>query len=179
MHDQNYLAHHGILGMKWGVRRYQNADGSLTMAGKKRQYKQERRQLKRHIKDVHKTNRRNTGFRDGENVLNVDEQVAKAKENSSTYQKYKQNADNDYAMWWRSNRADIIRKKEPSTLTKVLKKRYEDNYAAARAIGEEISSRYNDAYKNAVVKDLGYKDIKAGREALEKYDLMNYALRGR
>ena len=30
------LAHHGIKGQKWGVRRYQNADGTLTEAGKKR-----------------------------------------------------------------------------------------------------------------------------------------------
>lgn len=30
------LYHHGILGQKWGVRRYQNADGTLTEAGKKR-----------------------------------------------------------------------------------------------------------------------------------------------
>ena len=32
----NELHHHGIKGMKWGVRRYQNNDGSLTPAGKKR-----------------------------------------------------------------------------------------------------------------------------------------------
>ena len=30
------LYHHGVKGMKWGVRRYQNKDGSLTAAGKKR-----------------------------------------------------------------------------------------------------------------------------------------------
>lgn len=32
----NYLMHYGILGMKWGVRRYQNEDGTLTEAGKRR-----------------------------------------------------------------------------------------------------------------------------------------------
>lgn len=31
----NYLMHYGVLGQKWGVRRYQNKDGTLTSAGKK------------------------------------------------------------------------------------------------------------------------------------------------
>ena len=33
---RNAIEHHGILGQKWGVRRYQNEDGTLTDAGKQR-----------------------------------------------------------------------------------------------------------------------------------------------
>lgn len=33
---ENELYHYGVMGMKWGVRRYQNEDGSLTAAGRRR-----------------------------------------------------------------------------------------------------------------------------------------------
>ena len=38
--DNNSLKHAGIKGMRWGVRRYQNKDGSLTPAGKNRYYRE-------------------------------------------------------------------------------------------------------------------------------------------
>ena len=34
--DENSLEHHGILGMRWGIRRYQNPDGTLTAEGRER-----------------------------------------------------------------------------------------------------------------------------------------------
>lgn len=36
LYYNNYLAHYGIKGMKWGVRRYQNKDGTYTSLGKRR-----------------------------------------------------------------------------------------------------------------------------------------------
>lgn len=36
MEQSLYIAHHGIRGQKWGVRNYQNTDGSLTTAGRLR-----------------------------------------------------------------------------------------------------------------------------------------------
>lgn len=36
MTTEEFLEHHGIKGQKWGIRRFQNKDGSLTNAGRKR-----------------------------------------------------------------------------------------------------------------------------------------------
>lgn len=52
--DPNYLAHHGIKGQKWGVRRFQNPDGTLTEAGKKRRVSTTKANPRDRIDDMQK-----------------------------------------------------------------------------------------------------------------------------
>lgn len=58
LHYETKLYHHGIKGMKWGVRRYQNTDGSLTPAGKRREAKLSNKAFKKDRVTASK-NRRN------------------------------------------------------------------------------------------------------------------------
>lgn len=51
-HPYEWMAHHGIPGMQWGKRRFQNKDGSLTEAGKRRYASYARRHIRSKDGDV-------------------------------------------------------------------------------------------------------------------------------
>jgi hypothetical protein len=55
---KNYLEHHGVKGQRWGVRRYQNADGSLTEKGKERINKTKDKVEKMYDKMIYKSEKK-------------------------------------------------------------------------------------------------------------------------
>lgn len=60
----NELYHYGIKGMKWGVRRYQNKDGSYTEAGKKRNFKKIEKAYLNDIKNGYKDHNSGKTYRE-------------------------------------------------------------------------------------------------------------------
>lgn len=75
---QNELMHHGILGQKWGVRRYQNKDGSLTYKGKQRTIKDKVRNKKSFQKSVNKYEQKGYSKEDAEQLAYRKRKIANA-----------------------------------------------------------------------------------------------------
>lgn len=94
MENNVYLVHHGIKGMHWGIRRYQNSDGTLTEAGKNRymrkaerlnsSYQSSKRSLERKVEKHRRYMNRpwlfsydSVGFRLNQKVYKADKKLQK------------------------------------------------------------------------------------------------------
>lgn len=178
------LMHHGIKGMKWGVRRYQNEDGSLTSAGKKRYsntnklYKDLRKQIKRKRKEQYGRNKKM-----GAIGPNSEQYIKDLKTNRKQYYNSK-----EYKRWQHKlvdaakradeafDRGDITYEQYIDQLNSAKrnspKKNFGDPYEpysvngpSGRVYFSEAGKRGNKELSTAYVKDLGYSDSVANNFA--------------
>ena len=157
------LYHHGIKGQKWGIRRYQNPDGTLTEAGKRRLGKNVEKKILKASKSQYYDR-----FREQRHIAkdlkNTEEYRQYAK--SDTYNTYKQrwNAYNDeYRKQEEKGREQYFKKNgEPKTLYDVdvmdaesqdYGMEYANKYFRTNANGKRLMSDFmesNDAHNTAV-----------------------------
>ena len=145
-YSQEYLAHHGIKGQRWGVRRFQYEDGSLTPEGRARylkelskSYKKEGKALagRRGVKgwgDERAKAMKNPLLKDFADSTGMDEAVKRLSQEV------------DAAYW------DVQKYAVPSS----------PNYDSAKA--NEVIDKYNKVRRDA---QKAYKEI--GREKVEDY----------
>lgn len=155
----NELYHHGIKGQRWGVRRYQNPDGSLTSKGKQRYSDEERKKNGQELNEAISRSRshRDTGRPSAEEVWKT----------SETMKKFSEITKNDY-----KKRNDIYDGK-----TKVpndVRKKYGDVYGEDELRYYGYGKNFADLMQKKA-SELVYdkKDVDTIMRLVEKADLNN------
>lgn len=170
-HDS--LMHHGIKGQKWGIRRYQNPDGTLTDAGRKRQQKQEYKAAKKALKTADKYGKLTVSNIDDPNYKNrksVQKKMIKELDQSKEVKDY---LDYDQKLYnlvkEAADRQGIpmnqIRLSSKDPAVAELIKRQE----AATNKGRQIADKYIDEFSKALLRDIHAEDTEGGRMYVKEF----------
>ena len=175
--NANELYHFGIKGMKWGIRRYQNEDGTLTPAGKKHYGNMSDDKLQKSLyKQVKKARANQSDWSNQWNVNNTIGKHSKAVEDRYRKDVKKFQSSDEYKKAMRKI-AELDKKAERGEISldqydkqyKNIRKsmyspdldtsvRYTDN---GRKYSEAYLKKYGNDLNVAYLKDLGYDDATA------------------
>lgn len=162
MSDELY--HHGIKGQRWGIRRYQNADGTLTDAGKKR--------YGDHVENVSKKrltkqigNALSSGNSTAQEYVNKQSKMAYSKADKTAEGKAYHRVDDHY-----SNLISDLQKQHGKDAQLLITKDEMDAYNSLKRSYEKkameffYSPEYKNNFASKLLNDMGYKDTAAGRD---------------
>ena len=175
--NTNELYHFGIKGMRWGVRRYQNEDGTLTPAGKKHYGNMSDDKLQKSLyKQVKKARAKQSDWSNQWNVNNTIGKHSKAVEDRYRKDVKKFQSSDEYKKAMRkiaeldkkAERGEISLDQYDKQYTNIRKSmyspdldtsvRYTDN---GRKYSEAYLKKYGNDLNVAYLKDLGYDDATA------------------
>lgn len=165
---RNELRHFGIKGMKWGVRRYQNKDGTLTAEGRNRYgddiSKRSVRSVKKQVQAGFASNKIDTSSINKK----VTSELDKTKEG-----KAKKNADNFLEEIFKQAEAQGI-SRDKVVFDGNTAQQYNEIQSAYISRLKQIGQKHADEYASVALKSLGYKDTQSGREWLKKHNFMDW-----
>lgn len=159
-----YLQHHGIKGQKWGVRRYQNPDGSLTPAGRAKYGSNiqavKRKHLKRQMKNMMRRNDSSSAKYDYEQSVKAKSSVDQTDigKKKKAVEQFLAAAQKEAQHLGGPNAKVALGAQDAAYVNKI----YSDyNEAVWKKLN---TSSFRNTLSSKMLSDMGYEDTAVGRE---------------
>lgn len=153
------LYHYGVKGQKWGVRRYQNSDGTLTAAGRQRARKEVRTENK-------------TAYELGKSATIAGRSAARSMKRTI---KYENRLDKQYDKDPEGQKSRTRRMRSKLDASSKTTRELLDMYTTFSSKAKQHCQSLIDKYGDEAVKSIKYKDVKlpAGKESSPTFKTMN------